>query len=127
MKDISRFISIRSIPYLTLFDMTDTKIIGSDLSDLPGSRQSKREKIREILSAGYSTQEIAEIVGTTPANVWKEKSRLKTSGLLLRRQSRNRLQVSEHKDEIIMIHGDGRRRSSADTYNYNHYYRFLKI
>ena len=103
--------------------MTDTKIIRSDLSPRP----SKRRKIREMLSAGYGTQEIAEVADTTPANVWKEKSSLKTSGLLLRRQSRNRLQVSEHKDEIIMIHGDGRRRSSADTYNYNHYYRFLNI
>jgi biotin operon repressor len=38
----------------------------------------------ELLSSGnQSAQEIAMIVRTTSANVWKEKSRLKSRGLLV--------------------------------------------
>jgi DNA-binding MarR family transcriptional regulator len=89
---------------------------------------NKREKIREMLSSpeNYNNQEIAESVGTTPANVSKEKSKLKTEGLMLRSQSR-KLQVSERKDEVFFIPEDGRRRRSLDSYNYSPHYRFIDV
>ena len=49
---------------------------------------NKKEKILKLLSAGNnSTKDIARIVGTTEAYVWKEKSKLKASGLLIRRDT----------------------------------------
>ena len=49
---------------------------------------SKREKIRQLLSEGnHSAKDIARIVGTTEAYVWKEKSNLKTAGFLIQRDT----------------------------------------
>jgi biotin operon repressor len=49
---------------------------------------SKREKIRQLLSEGnHSAKDIARIAGTTEAYVWKEKSKLKTAGFLIRRDT----------------------------------------
>jgi hypothetical protein len=108
--------------------MSRSKMVRGNPTDLSKNGASKREKIREMLSAveNYNPQEIAEIVGTTPANVWKEKSKLKTEGLILRSQ-RRRLQVSERKDEMVIIPGDGRRKVSSDFYNYSPHYRFFNI
>jgi len=108
--------------------MSYDKMNRADTSDLPTTGQTKKEKIREMLSAAenYNTQEIANFVDTTPAYIWKEKSRLKTEGLRLRSQ-RRKVQVSERKDEVIMIPEDGRRRRSLDPYNYSPHYRFLNV
>ena len=108
--------------------MPNTKPIGTGLSYLPKST-SKRKMIRDMLTSDkdYSAQEIAKAVGTTPGNVWKEKSKLKANGFESRSQSMRRVQVSESKDETNFIHQDGRRRATPDIYNYNHHYRFLKI
>jgi biotin operon repressor len=55
---------------------------------LPQDSINKREKIDRLLSEGiYSTKDIARIAGTTEAYVWKEKSKLKTAGLLVRRDT----------------------------------------
>jgi hypothetical protein len=107
--------------------MPNTKPIGTGLSYLPKST-SKRKMIRDMLTSDkdYSAQEIAKAVGTTPGNVWKEKSKLKANGFE-RSQSMRRVQVSESKDETNFIHQDGRRRATPDIYNYNHHYRFLNI
>lgn len=49
---------------------------------------TKREKIGKLLSEGtHSTKNIAKMADTTEAYVWKEKSRLKTSGLLVRQDT----------------------------------------
>jgi transposase len=49
---------------------------------------NKREQIIKLLSEGnQSTKNIARIVGTTEAYVWKEKSKLKTRGLLISRDT----------------------------------------
>jgi transposase len=49
---------------------------------------NKREQIIKLLSEGnHSTKNIARIVGTTEAYVWKEKSKLKTRGLLISRDT----------------------------------------
>jgi transposase len=49
---------------------------------------NKREKIIKLLSEGnHSTKNIARIVGTTEAYVWKEKSKLKTRGFLISRDT----------------------------------------
>jgi hypothetical protein len=49
---------------------------------------TKREQIIKLLSEGnHSTKNIARMVGTTEAYVWKEKSKLKTSGLLITRDT----------------------------------------
>ena len=108
--------------------MPNTKPIGTGLSYLPKST-SKRKMIRDMLTSDkdYSAQDIAKAVGTTPGNVWKEKSKLKANGFESRSQSMRRVQVSESKDETNFIHQDGRRRATPDIYNYNHHYRFLNI
>ena len=108
--------------------MSHDKMNRADTPDLPTTVQTKKEKIREMLSAveNYNTQEIAKFVDTTPAYVWKEKSKLKTEGLMLRSQ-RRKVQVSERKDEVIIIPEDGRRRRSLDPYNYSPHYRLLNV
>jgi hypothetical protein len=108
--------------------MSDDKTNRADTSDLPTTGQTKREKIREMLSAAenYNTQEIAKLVDTTPAYIWKEKSKLRTEGLMFISQ-RKKVQVSERKDEVIMVPEDGRRRRSLDSYNYSPHYRFLNV
>jgi hypothetical protein len=55
-------------------------------ASLPTNRRpSKKERIHELISDGqYSDEDIARIVGTTISNVWKEKSTLRRSGVLLR-------------------------------------------
>ena len=40
-------------------------------------KTSKRQKIQDLLRIGYPTKDIVIIVKTTPANVWKEKSKMK--------------------------------------------------
>jgi biotin operon repressor len=109
--------------------MPNTNPIGTGLSNLPERSTSKRKIIRDMLThdKDYSAHEIAKAVGTTPGNVWKEKSKLKANGLQIGSQSRRRGQVSESKDETIIIPQDGRRRATPDIYNYNHHYRFLNI
>ena len=55
---------------------------------LPEDPINKKKMILKLLSEGvYSTKDIARIVGTTEAYVWKEKSKLKTAGLLVRRDT----------------------------------------
>ena len=52
---------------------------------LPSNRPTKKERIRDLISDGqYTDEDIARIVGTTIPNVWKEKSTLKKSGVLVR-------------------------------------------
>ena len=42
----------------------------------------------KLLSEGnYTAKNIAKMVGTTEAYVWKEKSKLKTAGLLIKRDT----------------------------------------
>src|SRR5206468_3733453 len=103
--------------------MPTTKPIGMGLSNLPERSTSKRKIIRDMLTStkNYSAQYIAEVVGTTPGNVHKEKSKLKANGLQISYQSRRRVQVSESKDETSFIPQDGRRRVTPDIYNYNHH------
>ena len=43
------------------------------------------------------------------------------------RSQRRKLQVSERKDEVIIIPEDGRKRRSLDSYNYSPHYRFLDV
>jgi biotin operon repressor len=51
---------------------------------VPHNSTNKREMIIKLLSEGNrSTKDIARIAGTTEAYVWKEKSKLKTAGLLI--------------------------------------------
>jgi biotin operon repressor len=58
-----------------------------EVTDLPARQKNKKARIIELLSSGnQSAQKIAMIVGTTSANVWKEKSRLKSRGLLVSRR-----------------------------------------
>jgi predicted ArsR family transcriptional regulator len=46
----------------------------TEITDLPAKPKNKKARIIELLLSGNrSAQEIAMIVGTTPANVWKEK------------------------------------------------------
>jgi transposase-like protein len=81
------------------------------------SAKNKRERIIELISNGNdNAQEIAQIVGTTPANVWKEKSKLRRSGLLLGRRT---VELSKKtKDEMLILSVDDRQKS--DTNHYQH-------
>jgi hypothetical protein len=46
---------------------------------------TKKEPIHQLISDGrYTDEDIATIVGTTISNVWKEKSTLRKSGVLVR-------------------------------------------
>jgi DNA-binding CsgD family transcriptional regulator len=55
---------------------------------LPEDSTNKKKMILRLLSEGrYSTKDIARIVGTTEAYVSKEKSKSKTAGLLVRRDT----------------------------------------
>jgi hypothetical protein len=107
--------------------MPNTNPVGTGLSR-PERSTSKGQRIRDMLTSDkdYSPQKIAKAVGTTLGNVWKEKSKLKAKGVQIS-QSRRRAEVSESKDETIIIPQDGRRRATPDIYNYNHHYRFLNI
>jgi hypothetical protein len=97
--------------------------------DLPSGRPpSKRQRIKELFDTGknYSAFQIAEAVGTTPANVYKEKSKQKAAGLRSPSQSKN-AEANHSTDEIIFSPEDARRRAKSDSYGYSHHYRFLDI
>jgi hypothetical protein len=54
-------------------------------ASLPSNRPTKKERIHGLISDGqYTDEDIARIVGTTIPNVWKEKSTLRKSGVLVR-------------------------------------------
>ena len=81
---------------------------------------NKKEQILDLLAEGKSVKEIARIVDTTEANVYKEKSKAK--GLFIRRKTRS--------DEMVMVAGDvdtsslpSRRLKSEG----NHHYPYLNI
>ena len=99
--------------------------------DLPSLRvrpPSKRQRIKELIESGkyYSARQIAEAVGTSPGNVWKEKNKLKED--CLRSQSQSKTAEANHStDELIFSPEDARRRAKSDAYGYSHHYRFLNI
>jgi hypothetical protein len=82
---------------------------------------NKKEKILDLLVEGkHSVEEIAKIVHTTEANVYKEKSKAK--GLYLSRKTRS--------DEMVMVAGE------SDSFALpsqrlkpegNHHYQYLNI
>jgi hypothetical protein len=82
---------------------------------------NKKEQILDLLAEGkHSVEEIAKIVHTTEANVYKEKS--KARGLYLRRKTRS--------DEMVMVAGE------SDSFALpsqrlkpegNHHYPYLNI
>ena len=82
---------------------------------------NKKEQILDLLAEGkLSVKEIARIVDTTEANVYKEKS--KSKGLFVRRKTRS--------DEMVMVAGEpdtsslpSRRLKSEG----NHHYPYLNI
>jgi hypothetical protein len=54
-------------------------------ASLPSNRPTKKKRIHQLISDGqYTDEDIARIVGTTIPNVWKEKSTLRKSGVLVR-------------------------------------------
>jgi len=69
---------------------------------------SKREKIIKLASEGHSAKNIAEMVNTTEAYVWKEKSRFKNSGLSIRRDtkvisSKSQLKVYGSNNSLLNV------------------------
>jgi hypothetical protein len=81
---------------------------------------NKREQILDLDAKGFSVKDIARIVHTTEANVYKEKS--KARGLYLRRKTRS--------DEMVMVAGDidtpslPSRRLKSES---NHHYQYLNV
>ena len=85
--------------------------------DLP-AKKNKRDRILELASGGnYSTQEIAHIVGTTAANVWKEKSKLRASGALVKRRKVEQ-SIKKMSDETIIVSTDEIRKRDNTHYEY---------
>jgi hypothetical protein len=76
---------------------------------IPTPSLTKREKIIKLLVEGtHSTKNIAKIADTTEAYVWKEKSRLKTSGLLVRQDTEvvsktRRVNIFSSSDSLLSI------------------------
>jgi hypothetical protein len=94
----------------------------TEITDLPAKPKNKKARIIELLSSGnQSAQEIAMIVGTTPANVWKEKSRLRSRSLFVSRRTVEQ-STKRMNDETIVVSADERRSRSN-----NSYYRFLNL
>src|SRR6188472_971933 len=54
---------------------------------VPESTNKKAQIIKLLSEGNHSTKNIARIVGTTEAYVWKEKSKLKTRGFLISRDT----------------------------------------
>ena len=54
---------------------------------VPESTNKKAQIIKLLSEGNHSTKNIARIVGTTEAYVWKEKSKLKTRGILISRDT----------------------------------------
>jgi biotin operon repressor len=60
----------------------------SESLPIPRDSVTKRDKIHRLLSEGHhSAKDIARIVGTTEQYVWKEKSKLKTAGFMIQRDT----------------------------------------
>jgi biotin operon repressor len=65
---------------------------------IPPDSITKSEKIRNLLVEGnHSTKSIARTVGTTEAYVWKEKSKLKSRGLLISRETEEIVSKTSHE------------------------------
>jgi hypothetical protein len=100
-------------------------------SPLPeGNPRSKREQIYELLLLGRSAQSIAEAVPTTVANVWKEKSILKTRGILGIQQPRSsRPSEGENgiqTDSLQKKNSERFTRMSSITPNFQELYRLFE-
>ena len=86
---------------------------------------NKKERIIALLSEGkFSVKEIARIVHTTEANVYKEKSKAKS--LFIRRKTRS--------DEMVMVAGESdslvappSHRFKSEGNNNNNHYPYLNI
>jgi biotin operon repressor len=82
-------------------------------ANYPSRRTSKKERIHELISDGqHSDEDIARIVGTTIPNVWKEKSTLRKSGVLVRHRV--------HSDKTLLVtpeaQGVNRRKATSQEY-----------
>jgi transposase len=85
--------------------------------DLP-TKKNKRDKILELSSSGnHSNQEIARLVGTTVANVWKEKSKLRSTRSLMKRRIVEQ-STKKMRDETIMVSTEELRKRDNTHYEY---------
>jgi hypothetical protein len=72
-------------------------------TDLPAVTKTKKQHIHELvlLHPEYSPREIANMVGTTIENVWKEKSKMGADGLIVRRTTKKI--TAERKDDTMLV------------------------
>jgi DNA-binding Lrp family transcriptional regulator len=72
-------------------------------TDLPSETKTKRQQILELVlrHPQYSAHEIANRVGTTIENVWKEKSKMGSKGLIARRTRAKK--TAERKDDTMLF------------------------
>src|SRR5919109_4319330 len=71
---------------------------------LPRRSKTKKEYIRELIQSdhNYSADDIARIVNTSKENVWKEKSKMISEGLVV--STRRTLKISaERNDETMLL------------------------
>jgi DNA-binding Lrp family transcriptional regulator len=73
-------------------------------TDLPDEKRTKKERIRELVKKHpeYLAEEIANRVGTTKENVWKEKSKMGSEGLIVRRRTSTKI-TAERKDDTVLL------------------------
>jgi hypothetical protein len=107
----------------------------SNSTQLP---RTKKAWITELLASNeHSDKEIAEIVGTSKGNVWKEKSNLKARGYLV---SRKTVERSERSNETILlatqsednlgsglIHATRQKRNGVRAEYKNGHYQYLNL
>lgn len=108
-------IIVKYITYFILLYLTFLEPIY--LGEKPNN---KREQILDLVAKELSVKDIAKIVHTTEANVYKEKS--KARGLYLRRKTRS--------DEMVMVAGDLDASSLPSRHlksEGNHHYQYLNI
>jgi hypothetical protein len=72
-------------------------------TNLPAQKRTKKDRIRELVKIHpeYSGEAIASMVGTTKENVWKEKTKMGSEGLIVRRTTTKI--TAERKDDTMLL------------------------
>ena len=70
----------------------------------PTKPKTKSERIKELLGAGLSSQEVAEKLNTTVDYVYKEKGKLRKKGLLVTEQS---ITIAKEGNRLTVVKGQG--------------------
>jgi hypothetical protein len=75
---------------------------------LPQRSKTKKEYIRELVQSdhNYSADEIARIAQTSKENVWKEKSRMASEGLIVSTRRMLKISAERHDETMLLMSSD---------------------